>query len=188
MRETSAPAVFTVGHSRRSVDEFIRLLVRYGVRQVVDVRTVPRSRRNPQFNHDVLPRTLAKAGIRYAHLAELGGFRRPWPDSPNMGWRNESFRGFADYMQTEEFQSGLDQLLALARREKTAIVCAEAVPWRCHRSLIADALLVRGVSVEEILDLDHSQPHRLTPFAHVDGTKLTYPEHVGVDTAQGKEV
>lgn len=164
------------------------MLRRYGIQLVADVRSVPRSKRNPQFNRDSLPATLAEAGIRYEHMPELGGFRRPRPDSPNTGWRNDSFRGFADYMQTEEFRAGLDNLIAAARRDRTAILCAEAVPWRCHRSLIADALHFDGIPVEDILDLDHSPPHRPTPFAIREGNRVTYPEQSTVDPAPGKGV
>jgi uncharacterized protein (DUF488 family) len=167
--------VFTLGHSTRTTDEFIRILRKYGITRLADVRTVPRSRHNPQFNRESLPEALAAAGIEYVPLPELGGFRRPVPDSPNTGWRNASFRGFADYMQTGEFRAGLEKLAALAEGATTAVMCAEAVPWRCHRSLIADALAARGVAVEDILDAEASQPHRMTPFARVNGTQVTYP-------------
>ncbi len=184
----AAPTVYTVGHSTRSIGEFVKLLSHYAIELVADVRTVPRSRRNPQFNHDVLPGTLAESGIAYVHLMELGGFRRARADSPNTGWKNDSFRGFADYMQTDGFRDGLEKLLAAARRKKTAILCAEAVPWRCHRSLIADSLLVNGILVEDILDIDHSQPHRLTHFARRDGVRLIYPDPGTVDSAGGTGV
>ncbi len=183
------PAViFTIGHSTRAAEEFLAVLRRYGIQLVADVRSIPRSRRNPQFNSDSLSAALAEAGIRYAPMPELGGFRRPRPDSPNTGWKNDSFRGFADYMQTDEFRAGLDNLITSARRDRTAILCAEAVPWRCHRSLIADALVFEGIPVEDILDLDHSQPHRPTPFAARDGTRVIYPEQSTVDPAPGKRV
>jgi uncharacterized protein (DUF488 family) len=169
-------AIYTVGHSTRTLDEFIRILQKYGVARLVDVRTVPRSGHNPQFNRESLPGALDAAQILYTHLPELGGFRRARPDSPNAGWRNASFRGFADYMQTDGFRDGLQKLLSIAEREKTAILCAEALPWRCHRSLIADALTARGIPVEDILDIDHSQPHRMTPFACLNGSQVTYPE------------
>ena len=167
--------VLTVGHSTRPLDEFIALLQAHGVTMLADVRTVPRSRHNPQFNLDTLPAQLAAAGIGYRHLASLGGLRRARPDSPNTGWRNASFRGFADYMQTPEFAAGLEELTSLAQEERVAIMCAEAVPWRCHRSLIADALFAAGVPVEHIIDREHSQPHRLTPFARVEGKQVSYP-------------
>lgn len=167
--------IFTVGHSTRTLEEFLRILHAYGVARLVDVRTVPRSARNPQFNRETLPVALAAEGIGYIHLPELGGFRRARPDSINTGWRNASFRGFADYMQTDPFRDGLQKLIGMADLEKTAVMCAEAVPWRCHRSLIGDALTVRGLPVVDILDEAHSQPHKLTPFASVDGTCVTYP-------------
>ena len=170
-----AAVVFTVGHSTRSLDDFIAMLVAHGVQRLVDVRTVPRSRHNPQFNRETLPQELKSAGIDYVHRPELGGLRKPRPDSVNTGWRNVSFRGYADHMQTDAFGQGLDALIAQAPREQLALMCAEAVPWRCHRSLIGDALLARGVPVEEIVDARRRTPHRLTPFAVIDGTKVTYP-------------
>src|SRR5271157_2487166 len=148
--ERHQSVVLTVGHSTRALETFIQLLQAHGVKRVVDVRTVPRSRRNPQFNRETLPDSLSQAKIRYTHLKELGGLRHPRPDSPNTGWRNSSFRGFADYMQTPEFAAGLTKLMKFASLAQVALMCAEAVPWRCHRSLIADALLVRGVRVEYI--------------------------------------
>jgi len=186
--DNPAPGVSTIGHSTRTVEEFLTLLRRHGIQLVADVRSIPRSKRNPQFNRETLSATLAEAGIRYAHMPELGGFRRPRPDSPNSGWKNDSFRGFADYMQTVEFRAALEKLIAAARRDRTAILCAEAVPWRCHRSLIADALVFAGIPVEDILDLDHSQPHRMTPFAHWDGALVTYPEPGTVEQAGEKGV
>jgi uncharacterized protein (DUF488 family) len=167
--------VFTIGHSTRQLEEFIDLLQDHGVTLVADVRTVPRSRHNPQFNRETLPEGLAAAGIGYRHLAGLGGLRRTRPDSPNTGWRNASFRGFADYMQTAEFTAGLDELLGLAQEGPVAILCAEAVPWRCHRSLIADALFARGIGVEHIISAGPTQSHRLTPFARIEGACVTYP-------------
>jgi len=169
------PIVLTVGHSTRPIEEFVHLLDAHGVKRLVDVRTVPRSRHNPQFNQDSLPQKLARAGIAYTHMPGLGGLRHPRKDSLNLGWRNSGFRGFADYMRTPEFESALKNLITLAEKERVAIMCAEALPWRCHRSLIADALLARGVRVEDIFSLTSTQPHRLTPFAHVFGTEVTYP-------------
>jgi len=169
------PLVLTIGHSTRALEESLRLLDAHGVTRLVDVRTVPRSRRHPQFNKDSLPRALQNAGIAYTHMPGLGGLRHPRKDSLNLGWRNEGFRGFADYMQTPEFGKALQALITLSEKERVAIMCAEAVPWRCHRSLIADALLARGVRVEHILSLTRSQPHQLTPFAHLFGTEVTYP-------------
>jgi len=165
----------TIGHSTHPIEEFIRMLEAHGIRQLVDVRTIPRSRRNPQFNRENLPASLEVAGIGYRHMPGLGGLRHARKDSVNTGWRNASFRGYADYMQTPEFCENLNQLIQLASEAPTAIMCAEAVPWRCHRSLIADALVVRGVSVLEILSATKAQPHAITPFAKVEGQKLTYP-------------
>ncbi|HXH62844.1 MAG TPA: DUF488 domain-containing protein [Gemmatimonadales bacterium] len=169
------PVVLTLGHSTRPLAEFIALLKANAVARLIDVRTVPRSRHNPQFDRDTLPASLAAEGIGYAHVAGLGGFRRTHPGSLNTGWRNVSFRGYADYMQTDEFAKELDQLIAMARRERIALMCAEAVPWRCHRSLIADALVVHGVRVEDIIGGARRQAHALTKFARVSGTVITYP-------------
>ncbi len=171
----TSPVVLTIGHSTRTIEDFIHLLQRQGVMKVVDIRTIPRSRHNPQFNRETLPYCLGDVIIGYLHMPGLGGLRHPRPDSPNMGWRNASFRGFADYMQTEEFEENLERLSQLAYVRRISLMCAEAVPWRCHRSLIADALLVRGIEVEHILSPTHSQPHTLTPWAKVDGTRITYP-------------
>ena len=167
--------VLTLGHSTRPIETFVELLRAHRVTQLIDVRTVPRSRHNPQFNTETLPGTLAAVNIGYAHAPGLGGFRRTTPDSPNAGWRNLSFRGYADYMQTADFAENLASLIELARGDKVALMCAEAVPWRCHRSLIADALVVHGVSTCEIVSPTRLQPHKLTPFACVRGTEITYP-------------
>jgi uncharacterized protein (DUF488 family) len=174
---TSDPGlvVLTMGHSTRSIETFIELLRAQGVQRLVDVRTIPRSKRNPQFNRDILPKTLHGAGVHYTHLGALGGLRHPAKDSVNLGWRNASFRGFADYMQTPEFEAGLGELMGLAREEQVAIMCAEAVPWRCHRSLIADALVVRGIGVCHLMSLTRAEPHHLTPFARVEDQRITYP-------------
>lgn len=171
----SSTVVLTIGHSTRSLDEFIRLLKAHEVSRVVDVRTVPRSRHNPQFNKASLPRALKKAGLSYVHLPGLGGLRHARRDSLNLGWRNASFRGFADYMQTPEFVQSLEELMQLAARERVVLMCAEAVPWRCHRSLIADALLVRGIRTEDIMSQSRRQEHTLTPFAKVRGKSIRYP-------------
>jgi uncharacterized protein (DUF488 family) len=175
-RSTNQPTVLTVGHSTRARGDFIALLKSHGVQRVVDVRTIPRSRHNPQFNRETLSAALRKAKIGYVHLAKLGGLRHARRDSLNTGWRNSSFRGFADYMQTPNFKAGLARLIELAKKKTTAIMCAEAVPWRCHRSLIADALLVRRIPVEHIISGTRLQPHKLTPFSVVRGRKITYPE------------
>jgi uncharacterized protein (DUF488 family) len=167
--------VFTIGHSTRSIETFIEMLKAHGVKRLVDVRTIPRSRHNPQFNGDALPETLLQAGIGYTHMEELGGLRHARKDSLNTGWHNASFRGFADYMQTPEFEAGLKTLIQAAKREQVAIMCAEAVPWRCHRSLIGDALKARGIAVEDIMSATKTQAHELTSFATVEGTHVTYP-------------
>jgi uncharacterized protein (DUF488 family) len=167
--------VFTIGHSTRTVEELVGLLREAGADLVVDIRTVPRSRHNPQFNADALPQALAAHGVDYVGLPGLGGLRKTSKDSPNKGWRNDSFRGYADYMQSPAFTAALGDLIDLSRHKRTAIICAEAVPWRCHRSLVADALDVRGIPAVEILSPTSSRLHKLTPFAHVDGTHLTYP-------------
>ena len=171
--------VLTIGHSTHPLDEFIHLLEAHGVTRVADVRTVPRSWHNPQFNKASLPESLKKAGVDYVHLPGLGGLRHALPDSVNTGWRNASFRGYADYMQTPEFTASLEELILLARQDRIVLMCAEAVPWRCHRSLIADALLIRGIPVEDIMSLTHRQIHTLTAFAKVRGARITYP---GEDT------
>ena len=181
LKRKRSTLVMTVGHSTRSIDEFIGLLRAHAVSRVVDVRTIPRSRHNPQFNRDALSDSLKAAGLGYVHLPELGGLRHAKADSINSGWRNASFRGYADYMQTPEFAQSLEELIQLAQQERIAIMCAEAVPWRCHRSLIADALLVRGIRVEDIMSPTRRQSHTLTPFAKVRGTTITYPAEVSPD-------
>jgi len=157
------------------LSEFLEILKAHGIRRLVDVRSFPRSRHTPQFNRDALARKLRSRRINYVHLKKLGGRRHPKKDSPNHGWHNASFRGFADYMQTPQFKEGLERLLKLSDMKPTAVMCAEAVPWRCHRSLIADALLVRGVTVEDIFSATLRKPHKLTPFAKVRKQSLTYP-------------
>jgi uncharacterized protein (DUF488 family) len=168
-------AIFTVGHSTLKLEAFIALLEAYGIECLADIRTVPRSRHNPQFNGDTLGKALRACRIDYVPLPALGGLRHARQDSPNGGWRNASFRGYADYMQTEEFAQGLEELVALSRKKRTAIMCAEAVPWRCHRSLVADALSVRTVPVIEILSATNYRDHKITPFARVAGISITYP-------------
>ena len=167
--------VLTVGHSDRTLEEFVTLLQAHGATLVVDVRKMPRSRRNPQFNCNSLPQSLREAGIGYSLMPALGGLRRRDPDSPNTGWRNASFQAYADYMLTPAFEEGLQDLLDRARDQTAALMCAEAVPWRCHRSLIADALVVRGVAVVDVLSTSRAQPHVLRSWAQVDGTRITYP-------------
>lgn len=170
-----SPIVLTIGHSTRTLEAFLVLLQTHGATRVVDVRTIPRSRHTPQFNKTSLPHSLKKAGLRYVHLPGLGGLRHARRDSVNIGWRNASFRGYADYMQTPEFEQSLDELIQLASRERIVLMCAEAVPWRCHRSLIGDALLVRGIRTEDIMSASRRQVHTLTPFALVHGDTITYP-------------
>jgi uncharacterized protein (DUF488 family) len=176
-REATWPegAVFTVGHSTLPIERFIALLRAFGIERLVDIRAMPRSRHNPQFNNTALAGSLTAAHIEYAHIRALGGLRHARKDSPNTGWRNGSFRGYADYMQSEEFQDSLGTLIQLSRQKRVAIMCAEAMPWHCHRSLVADALSVRGVPVVEILSESSYRTHKLTAFAQVEGTQITYP-------------
>lgn len=171
--------VYTIGHSTRSAEEFLDILRAFGIECVADIRTVPRSRRNPQFDQQELQRFLHEHGIQYAHLPALGGLRRARKDSINTGWENPSFRGYADYMQTPEFASAIDDLMAIAAEKQTAIMCAEAVPWRCHRSLVADALVVRGTAVEDIMSKTNAKARKLTPWAQVEGLQITYPKKDG---------
>jgi uncharacterized protein (DUF488 family) len=168
-------AMLTVGHSDRTIDDFLGILKQHRVEFVADVRKMPGSRKHPQFNDDALASSLAAVGIGYEHFPGLGGLRRRSPDSPNTGWRNASFRAYADYMLTANFVASLDALLVRSHQRLTVIMCAEAVPWRCHRSLIADALLVRGVAVNDIYGTARARPHELTSFAQVVGTRITYP-------------
>jgi uncharacterized protein (DUF488 family) len=167
--------VWTIGHSTRTLDELIRILKHFGIEAVVDVRIIPRSRTNPQFDKDALGPALEQAGIHYIHMKDLGGLRKPRKDSTNTGWENESFRGYADYMQTPLFEQALAGLVDLAKRKHTVIMCAETLPWHCHRSLIADALVARGFDVIDIFSEDESRPHKLTSFARVEDGKVTYP-------------
>jgi uncharacterized protein (DUF488 family) len=169
------PLIRTVGHSTRTVDALIDMLAAHGIKRLIDVRTVPKSRYNPQYNREALERSLHNVGIGYEHMKALGGLRHARKDSPNMGWRNDSFRGYADYMQTGEFESALNALLKAAAHEAVVIMCAEAVPWRCHRSLISDALTVRGYRVEHIMSATKADPHTMTSFARVEGTSVSYP-------------
>jgi uncharacterized protein (DUF488 family) len=167
--------VLTVGHSNRPLEQFLRLLQAHGTTLVVDVRKMPGSRRNPQFGRDTFPQALQHAAIGYVHMPGLGGLRRRRSDSPNTGWNNASFQGYADYMLTPEFERSLQELLERAAEERVALMCAEAVPWRCHRSLIADALVARGVAVKHILGASRTEPHALRPWARVQGTRIIYP-------------
>ena len=176
VREHWSPGtIFTIGHSTLPIDRFIGVRDAYGIELLADVRTVPRSRHNPQFNADTLAASLADAGVAYQGMPALGGLRHSRADSPNTGWRNKSFRGYADYMQTAPFHDAIDKLVMTGRTMRTAIMCAEAVPWRCHRSLIADALEVRGIAAVEILSEANWRMHHMTAFARVEGEEITYP-------------
>jgi uncharacterized protein (DUF488 family) len=170
--------IYTLGHSTRPIAEFVSLLEAHGIEHLIDVRTIPRSRHNPQFNSDALAKVLSKEGIDYTHLKELGGLRRPLKDSPNRGWRNASFRGYADYMQTEGFEIGLDKLIKRSHEKKIAIMCAEALPWRCHRSMISDALVAKKIKVEHIFTEKKKEPHSLNPMAVKKAGHLLYPVEV----------
>jgi uncharacterized protein (DUF488 family) len=166
--------ILTIGHSTQSLEEFLAILKAHNILRLIDVRTVPKSRHVPQFNAESLTNELPELGIDYVHLKSLGGLRHPAKNSLNTGWRNASFRGYADYMATDAFRQGIERLLELAAEKRSVIMCAEAVPWRCHRSLIGDALLVRGIQVEDVLSAKASRSHALTPFAKVTGLQITY--------------
>lgn len=178
LTQMDQPLVCTIGHSNRTIESFIDLLCENKINHVLDVRTVPRSLHNPQFNRDILPISLATVGIAYSHITGLGGLRHAHASSINTGWHNASFRGYADYMQTAEFADNVESVVQLARTERCVLMCAEAVPWRCHRSMIADALLVRGIDVEDIINSHGRKPHLLTPFAQVNDTQITYPAQI----------
>ena len=167
--------LWTIGHSTKPIDEFLALLKAHGIQQLIDVRTIPRSRHNPQYNNEALSKSLQHEDLSYKHMPKLGGLRKPKKGSLNTGWRNESFRGYADYMQTEDFQRALEELIAHGRSKKTTIMCAEAVPWRCHRSLIADALTIRGWEVRHIMSETKAARHQLASFATVKNGELRYP-------------
>jgi len=169
------PIIYTIGHSTLTLDSFINLLRINGVNQIIDIRSIPRSRHNPQFNREILSKFLRNRHINYRHMKNLGGLRHAHKDSVNVGWTNLSFRGFADYMQTEEFTNAIAKLIRVARHKKMVIMCAEAVPWRCHRSLIGDALLVHGIKVKDIISKSELHEHHLTPWAKKRGKKLFYP-------------
>jgi uncharacterized protein (DUF488 family) len=172
---TRPTTIYTIGHSTRSIEEFLAILRAHGVERVADVRTIPRSRHNPQFGADRLSESLREAGIEYTPMPRLGGLRRPRPDSANTGWHHPAFRGYADYMETAAFAEALEELARLAAAKRTVVMCAEAVPWRCHRSLLADALTVRGIAVVDLFDERKAEPHRLTPIARVEDGRLGYP-------------
>lgn len=176
MDQKEGALFYTLGHSIRAEGEFLALLHRHRIERLVDVRTVPRSRRVPRFNKETLQALLQKEGIAYLHYPALGGLRKAREDDrTNRGWRNASFRGYADYMQTEAFQKGIDSLLSESEGKKTALMCAEAAPWKCHRSLLSDALTARGIAVRHILSLTETKAHSLTSFARVEGSRVTYP-------------
>ncbi len=175
MGQTSELIIYTIGHSIRTITEFTELLKTYGITLVIDVRTVPRSRHNPQFNKETLPSSLKTHAVKYIHIPDIGGLRRPKHDSINLAWRNSSFRGYADYMQTKEFNDNLLKITALARENCLALMCAEALPWRCHRSLISDALVIRNVKVQHIISSNSCINHALNEMAHVEGNQITYP-------------
>lgn len=167
--------IFTIGHSTRSQEEFLEILKHYHITELVDVRTIPKSRHNPQFNGDTLAHFLRNHHIGYRHQKNLGGLRPTHKDSINTAWENASFRAYADYMQTDEFTKGIAELIDTAHHKTIALMCAEAVPWRCHRSLIGDALLVRHVIAKDIFSITSVKDHTLTPWACVHGTTITYP-------------
>jgi uncharacterized protein (DUF488 family) len=175
MSKESEVTVYTIGHSTRTTEEFIELLKAFLINMVVDVRTVPRSRHNPQFNKETLPNTLKSHEIKYIHMPEIGGLRRPTRDSVNLALENNGFRGYADFMQTKEFTENLLGIIGLTRMNTLALMCAEALPWRCHRNLISDALAVRHIKVEHIIGVDSCISHHISELAHVEGTKITYP-------------
>ncbi len=167
--------VLTIGHSTRAIEEFVDLLCIHGINKLLYIRTIPRSRHNSQYNLDVLPESLGRREIGYMHMPGLGGLRHARKDSTNLGWRNLSFRGYADYMATPEFHENLEKVIELAQKENVALMCAESVPWRCHRSLVADALAVRSIPAAHILSARPPKPHTLTSFAVVEGDRITYP-------------
>lgn len=168
--------IYTVGHSTRTIDDFIELIKSYGIEEVIDVRTIAGSKYNPQYNEENLRKSLEENSLTYLHLKELGGLRHPNKDSINKGWVNKSFRGYADYMQTLEFLKAVEQLIVLSNKNKVVIMCAEAVPWKCHRTLIGDALTVRKIKVVDILSIDNHITHKLTKFAEVKGQDISYPK------------
>lgn len=167
--------VYTVGHSTRTIEEFVELLEAYKIKTLIDVRKIAKSRHNPQFGEDKLSESLEQHGIMYKRMEGLGGLRHTTDASVNKAWKNLSFRGYADYMQTPEFAKSVEELLGIAGENQTVIMCAEAVPWRCHRSLVGDALVLRDIRVEDIMSEKVSRPHRLTSFAKVNGKTITYP-------------
>lgn len=171
----AARVVMTIGHSTRSAEDFLALLQAHGVKAVADVRAVPKSRRHPHFAREALASFLAGHGVAYEHFPGLGGLRKPRPDSVNTGWRHPSFRAYADHMQSIEFRHALDALLMFAENSLTAVMCAESQWWQCHRQLIADALVARGIEVRHIMSPRSAPAHQLTSFARIDGARVWYP-------------
>lgn len=180
-RGVEMASIWTIGHSTHPLELFLPMLQGHRISLLLDVRKIPRSRHNPQFNHDALPQSLASCAIAYRHEPALGGLRKPAPDSPNTGWQNPGFRAYADYMMTPAFEKQMESLVSLASTEKVALMCAEALPWRCHRSLVSDALAARGIDVLHIVTAVQARAHKLTPFARVEGTHLSYPGLVPQD-------
>ena len=174
-KRKSVARVFTIGHSNRPLKEFLQILDAYKLKLLIDIRSIPKSRHNPQFGGERLKKSLAKRGIQYEHMVGLGGLRHTTKESPNKAWRNSAFRGYADYMQTDEFKRNLRRLISRSKRKRLAIMCAEAVPWRCHRSLVGDALLAQGYPAEDIFTASTHRPHKLTAFAKVVKGNVTYP-------------
>lgn len=174
----TANTIYTIGHSTRTIEDFIKLIKTYGIEMVVDVRTIAGSEHNPQYNEEILEKSLSKHNISYMRIKGLGGLRHTAKTSLNNAWKNASFRGYADYMHTPEFEESIEELIKLAKEKQIAIMCAEAVPWRCHRSLIGDALVVRDIAVEDIINEKSCEPHKFTSFAHVVGDTITYPKRV----------
>ncbi len=181
--EKTALTIFTIGHSTHSIEEFVEMLKAHDIKLVVDVRTIPKSRHNPQYNSDTLAAALHERAIGYEHMPGLGGLRHAKKGSINTAWENASFRGFADYMQTEDFNRSLNALIETAGKQPATIMCAEAVPWRCHRSLIGDALLASGITVMDIMSKTSAKAHAMTPWAHVMGTAITYPKSESAGSA-----
>lgn len=167
--------IFTIGHSTRSIQDFLEILTHYHITELVDIRTIPKSKHNPQFNGDELAHVLRNHHIGYRHQKNLGGLRHAHKDSINTAWENASFRGYADYMQTDEFKHGIKELIETAKHKTMAIMCAEAVPWRCHRSLVGDALLVHDIHVKDIYSMTTVKEHKMTPWAVVNNQTITYP-------------
>ena len=168
--------IYTIGHSTRPIDEFISMLKGFHVHKLIDVRTIPKSGFNPQYNQEILAQSLVRENIEYEHMSGLGGLRHAQKDSINKGWRNASFRGYADYMQTESFENSLQKLIKKAQKKTVAIMCAEALPWRCHRSLIADSLLLHGFEVKDIMGVQKENVHLMNPMARIEEGRIYYPE------------